>query len=560
MRKRIWVIFFALAVTVWSFPDAHAVSDYLTLFNARYGTSGTALNSCSVCHTSVPTLNAYGTAYMNSGYNFATIESADSDRDTFTNIVEINARTFPGNSASRPVVGDATPPTVTAFTVPSTSTTLAVSITTFTASDNVAVTGYMVTESATKPTATATGWAATRPASYAFTAAGAKTLYAWAKDAAGNVSTSRSASVTITLPPTADATPPTVSAFAVPSTSTALAVSITTFTASDNVAVTGYMVTESATKPAATATGWAATRPASYAFTAAGAKTLYAWARDAAGNVSTSRSASVSITAPSTADKTLPQITVFTIPATSSSLKVPITAFAATDNVGVTGYKLTRSSTKPSASSLNWSEKPPASYLFTTVGTKTLYAWTKDAAGNVSAGKSAKFTITAQGNTDDIMTFWIGKWFRVTERNVGFLVGSPGLEKDSVYFVGYLKIWGWDPKENALMVDRYEEDTSSGEWVSESLTLNYVGGSLLNFICWSEIIDRETNSTSAFTIRILGSEQYGVLTAAFRTLGGYYVMKNDHSNPPEYGAGRVIITGSMIPESKVPVPTNVLRH
>ena len=37
------------------------------------------------------------------------------------------------------------------------------------------------------------------PASYTFATAGSKTLYAWAKDAAGNVSTSRSASVSITL-------------------------------------------------------------------------------------------------------------------------------------------------------------------------------------------------------------------------------------------------------------------------------------------------------------------------------------------------------------------------
>jgi len=149
----------------------------------------------------------------------------------------------------------------------------------------------------------------------------------------------------------------------------------------------------------------------------------------------------------------------------------------------------------------------------------------------------------------------------VTERNVGFLVGDPGMETDSVYFVGYLTIWGWDPQGNALMVDRYEEDTSTGEWVSESLTLNYVGGSLLNFICWAQIDDQATNSTSGFTIRISGTQLYGVLkTATIRTLGGYYVMKNDLSNPSEYGAGRVSITGSLISESNVPVPANILLH
>ena len=112
-------------------------------------------------------------------------------------------------------------------------------------------------------------------------------------DAAGNVSVSKRATVTITLP---DTTPPTVSTFTIPSTSTSLTVPITSFTATDNVAVTGYMVTESSSAPSASAGGWSTTAPASYTFTTAGAKNLYAWAKDAAGNVSASMSASVTIT------------------------------------------------------------------------------------------------------------------------------------------------------------------------------------------------------------------------------------------------------------------------
>ena len=95
---------------------------------------------------------------------------------------------------------------------------------------------------------------------------------------AGNVSTSRSASVTITLP---DTTVPTVTGFTIPATASSLVVSISTFTATDTVGVTGYMVTESATAPVASATGWSGTVPTSYSFTTAGAKTLYAWAKDA---------------------------------------------------------------------------------------------------------------------------------------------------------------------------------------------------------------------------------------------------------------------------------------
>ena len=97
------------------------------------------------------------------------------------------------------VSADPTPPTVTAFTTPATATTLSVLISSFTAIDNVGVTGYLVTESATAPIATLTGWSATSPTTYTCASSGSKTLYAWAKDAAGNVSVSRNASVTITL-------------------------------------------------------------------------------------------------------------------------------------------------------------------------------------------------------------------------------------------------------------------------------------------------------------------------------------------------------------------------
>ncbi len=293
---------------------------------------------------------------------------------------------------------DTTPPTVTAFTIPSTSTSLTVSITTFTATDNVAVTGYLITESATKPSATATGWTAARPTSYTASAAGARTLYAWAKDAANNVSTGRSAPVTITLP---DTTPPTVTAFTIPSTSTSLTVSITGFTATDNVAVTGYLITESAAAPSATAAGWSATRPTSYAASAAGARTLYAWAKDAANNVSTSRSASVTITLPPTSDTTPPSVTAFTIPSTSTSLTISITTFTATDNVGVTGYVVTESGAAPSATGAGWSATRPTSYTASAAGARTLYAWAKDAANNVSTSRSASVTITLPGGGPD---------------------------------------------------------------------------------------------------------------------------------------------------------------
>lgn len=97
------------------------------------------------------------------------------------------------------------------------------------------------------------------------------------------------------------------------------------------------------------------------------------------------------------ADRTSPTVTVFTIPATYNSLTVPIYAFSATDKVGVKGYMVTQSSTRPSAKATAWKGTPPASFTFSSAGAKNLYAWAKDAAGNVSAGKRASVAITLSG-------------------------------------------------------------------------------------------------------------------------------------------------------------------
>lgn len=112
---------------------------------------------------------------------------------------------------------------------------------------------------------------------------------------------SATASITIQISsstPTADTSSPSVSSFSIPVTSTSLTIAVSTFTASDNQAVAGYKLTESATAPLAGDNGWTTSAPTTYTFSQEGTKTLYAWAKDAAGNVSTSRSATVTISLP----------------------------------------------------------------------------------------------------------------------------------------------------------------------------------------------------------------------------------------------------------------------
>jgi hypothetical protein len=100
---------------------------------------------------------------------------------------------------------------------------------------------------------------------------------------------------------------------------------------------------------------------------------------------------------PPSQDTTPPTVTGFTMPATSSSQTVTISSLTATDNVGVTGYQVTVISTAPSASSAGWSATGPTAIHFVGSGSQTAYAWAKDAAGNVSASRSATVIIAASG-------------------------------------------------------------------------------------------------------------------------------------------------------------------
>jgi hypothetical protein len=107
----------------------------------------------------------------------------------------------------------------------------------------------------------------------------------------------------------ADSTAPTVDSFAATSPSTSLDIPITAFTASDDTGVTGYMITESATPPAAGDAGWSGTAPATYTVAADGTYTLYPWAKDAVGNVSAVYGSPVTVqvtTAPAAFNKASP--------------------------------------------------------------------------------------------------------------------------------------------------------------------------------------------------------------------------------------------------------------
>ena len=98
--------------------------------------------------------------------------------------------------------------------------------------------------------------------------------------------------------PGADTTDPVVNAFSIPETYEALELPITTFQCSDAVGVTHYLINEVASEPAGNDASWATSAQTTYTFADRGAKTLYAWCKDAAGNISTSKSDTTTLTTP----------------------------------------------------------------------------------------------------------------------------------------------------------------------------------------------------------------------------------------------------------------------
>ncbi len=96
------------------------------------------------------------------------------------------------------VLPDTEAPIVTSFSIPQTSSNLNVPVTSFVASDNVGVVGYLLRESPVPPLSTNNNWSNNPPGAYTFSGFGVKTLYAWAIDAAGNVSNFKKSTVTIT--------------------------------------------------------------------------------------------------------------------------------------------------------------------------------------------------------------------------------------------------------------------------------------------------------------------------------------------------------------------------
>ncbi|MEI6824765.1 MAG: Ig-like domain-containing protein, partial [Desulfuromonadales bacterium] len=188
-------------------------------------------------------------------------------------------------------------------------------------------------------------------------ASGAYTLMVKAFDAAGNVSQS-SRSVTVVN----DVIAPTVVVTSPANNSTVNGTVTISSSASDNVGVTNVEFYSNgvllyASNVAPYRFNWDTTRVLN------GVYSIVAKAYDNATNSAQSSAVTVLVSNP-VPDVTLPTLNIFTMPATATSLTVSVSGLAASDNIGVTGYLISETSTVPTAAASGWTATAPASFTF----------------------------------------------------------------------------------------------------------------------------------------------------------------------------------------------------
>ncbi len=282
------------------------------------------------------------------------------------------------------------------------------------AGDDGGVTGYYLSTTGTAPVATAAGWVAvTSTLGYSATVPyvlssgdGVKTVYAWYKDLAGNVSVAASSQITL------DATPPVNGVLTVIPGDTNIALSWNGYSDPGSGIAVYTVVYGTGSAPLSCTTG-------TLLFT--GVETSYVHgallrnipyyyrvcATDNAGNLS---SGSIAGAIP---DITAPVGGISINGGATWALTPTVTvALSAADDGGVTGYYLSTVATPPKAGAAGW--VPVASVLNYSVnlpftlssgdGVKTIYVWYKDVAGNVSAAAGSSILLDTTPPVDGVLT------------------------------------------------------------------------------------------------------------------------------------------------------------
>lgn len=322
-----------------------------------------------------------------------------------------------------PPTGDTTPPTVSVSAPANGATVSGSTSITANASDNVGVAGVQFrldganfgSEDTIAPYTVT--WNTTASSN------GTHTVMAIARDAAGNVTNSSTISVTVNNAPPPDTTPPTVSVSSPAGGATVSGALSVSANAADNVGVVGVQFkldnanlgSEDLSSPHSVM--WDTTTASN------GTHTLTAVARDAAGNVTTSTSVSVTVNNAPPADTTPPTVSISS-PAGGATVSSSLSVSAnAADNIGVVGVQF-----KLDGANLG-SEDTTSPYSVTwntttaTNGTHTLTAVARDAAGNSTTSSVVSVTVNNTTPPPTAISYVqgnIGSYTAVTSLTVAF--------------------------------------------------------------------------------------------------------------------------------------------
>src|SRR5881392_2896343 len=330
----------------------------------------------SVYRDGVQIASVPGTSYSNTGLSAGTtysytVAASDAARNASAQSSAVSATTKAPLDTQAPSI----PTNLAASAITPTTLTLSWNA----ATDNVAVAGYRVYLNGTlllSPSSTSAQIIELTPDfTRSFTVA--------AFDAAGNAS-APSAPLSVTTPPLADTTAPTTPSGVAASALTSSSLTLSWSPATDNVGVTGYRVYRNGTL-AASPSGTSAS------ITGLSAATTYSFtvsAVDAAGNAS-APSAPLSATTAASSDTTAPTTPTGLAASALTATSLTLSWSPATDNVGVTGYRVYRNGTLAASPS-------GTSASITGLLASVLYSFTVsavDAAGNASAS-SAPLSVT----------------------------------------------------------------------------------------------------------------------------------------------------------------------
>jgi chitodextrinase len=264
--------------------------------------------------------------------------------------------------------------------------------------DNIAVTGYRVERCQNAGCSNFAQVATPAATTYNDTGLTAGTSYTYrvrAADAAGNLSPYSSVATATTLAP--DTQPPTAPANLTATAAGGTGVTLGWTAATDNVGVTGYLVERCPGAGCSTFAQVGTTAAVAFSDTGLTSGTSYSYrvrAADAAGNLG----AFSNVATASTADTQAP-----TAPSSLSAVaagvsQINLSWIAATDNVGVTGYRVERCQGAGCSTFAQVATPAAAAYNDTALTAGTSYSYrvrATDAAGNLSAFSNVATTTTA---------------------------------------------------------------------------------------------------------------------------------------------------------------------